>query len=245
VAVPVFVTSAGADEYTVSGSDHAVLPGMPLFTLSGELFALAAPDGARVRAPSVRQAAERLLARASSGDRRSSFGLGYQIPEGGVADIFGREGALVTAVLAGGPGDAAAIRVGDVLLAVGGVTIDSVETAARLLSTAAIGTPTVLRVRRGARVSEIEATPSPAYEVAALAHSSADVAPAPEARALFPAAVLEASAIPATARVISVNGRPVTARAQVQRELRLARQPIPVLLRAGGNQFFASVAPSR
>jgi S1-C subfamily serine protease len=245
LAVPVFVTSVGPDEYTIGAVNDALLPGMPVFNLAGELFAIAAPDGRAVRAIPVRQAAERMLARASSGERRSSFGLGFQVPTGRLLETFGTEGVLISNVLPGGPGDAADMRVGDVLLAVGDVQIDSADTAARLLSTTAIGTPTTLRVRRGPRVSDIQATPAFAYEIAALARSSIDVPAGPEARVLFPPSVLKASAIPPSAQVVSVNGRTLTTRAQVQRELRLARQPVPVLLREGNNQFFAAVEPMR
>jgi membrane-associated protease RseP (regulator of RpoE activity) len=245
VAVPVFVTSVGPDEYTIGAINDALLPGMPVFNLAGELLAVSAPDGRTVRAIPVRQAAERLLTRAATGERRSSFGLGFQLPSGRLSEIFGNEGVIISEVLAGGPGDAAEIRLGDVLLAVGDVQIDSADTAARALSRAGIGTPVTLRVRRGARVSEIDVIPAFAYEIAALARSTGDVAVGPEARVLLPAAVLEASAIPPSARVVSVNGRALTTRAQVQRELRLARQPVPLLLRAGNTQFFAAVEPTR
>jgi S1-C subfamily serine protease len=245
IAMPVFVTSVGREGYTIGAVNDGLLPGMPVFNLAGELFAVAAPDGREVRAIPIRQAAERMLARASTGERRSSFGLGFQPPTGRLADIFGSEGVLVTEVLPGGPADAADIRFGDVLLAVGDVTIDSADTAGRALSTAPVGAPTTLRMRRGARVSEIKAMPAAAYEIVALARSGVDLSLAPEARALFPAVVLQASTIPPSARVVSVNGRTVTTRAQVQRELRLARHPIAVLLRHANNQFFASVEPSR
>ena len=245
VAVPVFITSVGAEGYTLGAVNASLLPGMPVFNLAGELLAIAAPDGQTVRAIPVSQTAERMLARASSGDRRSSFGLGFQVPTGGLADTFGKEGVVISEVVPGGPGDAGEMRVGDVLLAVGDVQIVSADTAQRALSTAAFGTPTTLRVRRGARARDIEATPAVAYEIAALARSQADVAQGPEARVLFAASVLEAAAIPPSARVVQVNGRTLTTRVQVQRELRLARRPLPVLVRQGSDQFFAAVEPVR
>jgi hypothetical protein len=113
------------------------------------------------------------------------------------------------------------------------------------LNTATPGGETTLRLRRAGRTLDLAATPVFAYEIAALARGQADTAAAPEARALFPAALLDASAIPPSARVIAVNGRPGVTRAQVQRELRLARQPIPVLLRVGRAQFFVAVDPVR
>jgi S1-C subfamily serine protease len=245
LAVPVFVTSVVPDHYTLGAVNDALLPGMPVFNLAGELFAIAAPDGRTVRGIPVRKAAERLIARASSGERLSAFGLGFQAPSGRLTDIFGTDGVVISDVLPGGPGDAADVRVGDVLLAVGDVQIDSTDTATRALSTAAIGTPTALRVRRGARVSDLRATPAVAYEIAALAGSGADGPPGPEARVVFPANMLEAAAIPPSARVVSVNGRTLTTRAQIQRELRLARRAIPVLVRDGSHQFFAAVEPTR
>jgi S1-C subfamily serine protease len=245
LAVPVFVTSVASDRYTMGAVNDALLPGMPVFNLAGELFAIAAPDGRTVQGIPVRQATERLLARASSGERRSGFGLGFQAPSGRLTDIFGTEGVVISEVLPGGPGDAADVKVGDVLLAVGDVQIDSAETATRALSTAAIGTTTILRVRRGGRVAEVQATPAVAYEIAALARSNIEVATGSDARVLFSADVLEASAIPFTARVVSVNGRTRTTRAQIQRELRLARRAVPVLVRDGTHQFFVAVEPSR
>jgi S1-C subfamily serine protease len=245
LAVPVFVTGVGTGWYTIGAVHDAVLPGMPVFNLTGELFAVAAPEGREVRAIPVRQAAERMTARAAAGERQSSFGLGFQALSGQLTDVFGTEGVIITAVLAGGPADAADIRVGDVLLTVGDEQIDSVETATHALSTATIGTPAVLRVRRTTREHDMAVTPALAYEIAALARGSADGVTGPEARAVFPAARLTASDIPPSARVLSVNGRTLTTRAQVQRELRLARQAVPVLLRQDSIQFFVAVAPSR
>lgn len=245
LAAPVFVTGVGPDDYTFGAVNDALLPGMPVFNLAGELFAIAAPDGRTLRGLPVRQAAERMLTRAATGERLSSLGLGFQVPTGRLSETFGNEGVIISEVLPGGPGDAADIQVGDVLLAVGEVLVDSADTAARALSTAAIGTPIKLRVRRGARVSDIQAAPAFAYEIAALARSTVDIPAGPEARVLFPAAVLEASSISPSARVVSVNGRALTTRAQVQRELRQARRPIPLLLRDGDNQFFAAVEPMR
>jgi S1-C subfamily serine protease len=244
-AVPVFVTSIGPDNYTIGGVVDALMPGMAVFNLAGELSAIAAPDGRTVRAIPVRAAAERMLARASSGERHSAFGLGFQALTGRLTAPFGNEGVVISEVLPGGPADAADIQVGDVLVAVGDVPVDSEEAGVRALTTAAIGAPTTLRVRRGTRARDVEATPVGAYEIAALARSRLDVAPGPEARVLFPPSVLAGSAIPPLARVLSVNGQALTTRAQVQRVLRLARRPVPVLLRDADSQFYAVVEPTR
>lgn len=245
IAVPVFVTAVGRDRYTIGAVNESILPGMPVFNLAGELFAIAAPDGREVRAIPAREAADPLIARASTGERLSSFGLGFQAPSGLLTRTFGEQGVVITEVLEGGPADLADIQVGDVLLAVGGVEVDSAETATRLLSSAEVGTATRLRLRRTGRIRDVNVTPALAYEVAALARAGADGPSGPEARVLFPAPLLERSAIPPSARVLSMNGRVVNSRAQVQRELRLARNPVPVLLRQGNNRFFVAIEPSR
>jgi S1-C subfamily serine protease len=243
LAVPLFVTSVERDRYAISAISSDLFPGMPVFNLSGELLAITAPDRQHVQAIPVREAAARMVARASMGERRSSFGLGFQVATGRLVDAFGREGVIVSEVIPGGPADTADVQVGDVLLAVGDARIDSADTATRVLSTATIGTAMTLRLRRNARSLDVSATPAMAYDIAALARADADAPLAPEARVLFPAAVLEKAAIPPSARVISVNGRRVTSRVQVQRDLRLAREAVPVLLRYGRSQFFVAVEP--
>lgn len=245
LAVPVFVTSVGDGRYTIGAVNGAILPGMPVFNLAGELFAIAVPAGQEMRAIPVRDAADRLIADSSTGERRSSFGVGFQAPTDLLTRTFGAEGVLVTELLAGGPADLADLRVGDVILSVGDVAIDSVETATRTLSSAQVGTSVLLRVRRAGRVRDIEVMPALAHEVAALARSTPDALSGPEARVVFPPALLASAAIPATARVISMNGRPITSRLQAERELRRTRTPVPVLLRQGNKQFFVAVEPSR
>jgi hypothetical protein len=58
-------------------------------------------------------------------------------------------------------------------------------------------------------------------------------------------AQLDAARIPPSARVLSVGGRRVSSRAQLQRQLRAAKQSMLVLLKHGDHQFFAAIAPSR
>jgi S1-C subfamily serine protease len=135
--------------------------------------------------------------------------------------------------------------VGDVILSIGDVAIDSVETATRTLSSAQVGTSVLVRVHRAGRARDIEVTPALAHEVAALAQTRADASDGPEARVVFPPTLLDSAAIPATARVISMNGRPITSRAQAERELRRSRTPVPVLLRQSTKRFFVAVEPSR
>jgi S1-C subfamily serine protease len=245
VAMPIFITGVGGDHYTIGGINESILPGMPVYNLAGELFAIAAPDGREIRALPVREAAPRLLARASAGERHASFGLGFQALTGALTRTFGERGVVVTEVIPGGPADLADIQPGDVLLTVGDVEIDSVDTAARALGVTTVGTPTPVQVMTGRRVRDIEVTPALAYEVAALARTSTVSESGLEARVVIPVPLLEAAAIPPAARLLTVNGRAVISRAQVRRDLRLARNPVPVLLRYDDEQFFAVIEPIR
>lgn len=243
IAVPVFVTAVGADSYTLGAVSGSLLPGMPVYTLAGELLAIAASDGSEVRAFPATQASERLLARAATGERRSSLGLAFQAVAGRLTDAFGDRGVVVTDIVPGGPADLADIQAGDVLLSADDVDLDSTDTATRTLSSRTVGTATRLRVLRNGRTRDVDVTPALAYEVAALARGNVTANPGLEARTVLSAAALESAAIPLTARMLSVAGRPVTSRAQAQRELRRARGPVPVLLRHDDTQYFAVLEP--
>jgi len=245
VAVPVFVTGTGGDRFTITALNDDIRRGMPIYTLQGELLAIAAPDGAEVLAFPAREAAARLIARAAAGERRSSVGVTLQQPVGALARTFGDTGVVVTDVVTGGPADQAGLQAGDVLLAIGDIDVDSVDTARRALSSREIGIPTTLRIVRGGRGRTIEVTPALAYEVAALARARAqDATPGLEVGILFPAPVLDREGVPPAARVISINGRPISSLAQARRELRPGRSPALMLLRQGDDRFFAAIDPT-
>jgi C-terminal processing protease CtpA/Prc len=239
LAVPVFVTSVSGNRFRVGALNDSVLPGMPLFDLDGALFAIAAGARHEGAAFPVRDAANRLIALATDGQRQASFGVSLQRLAGGLAEVFGDAGVLISDVVAGGPADLAGIEAGDVLLGVGDTDVDSPETAAAALGSAAVATETTLRMRRDGRARAVVATPAQSYAVASLALTRADDA-GPEARALFPAPLLHRAGVPATARVLSVNGRAVTTRAQAERELRRSPQ-VALLVRHDGHQFFAAI----
>jgi hypothetical protein len=57
--------------------------------------------------------------------------------------------------------------------------------------------------------------------------------------------VLDSAGIPGTARVLAMNGREVSSRAQADGELRRSRAPVPLLLRQGDHQYFAAIGPAR
>lgn len=244
VAIPVFITAVDGERYTIGAMGGSIVPGMPLYNLDGELIAIAAPEPNGIRAFPAAAAAQRLIAQATAGERPSSIGVAFQQINGLLTRAFGDGGVIITEVVAGGPAGVAGLQDGDVLLAIGEEEVESADRAARALSSMAAGTPTSLRVSRNGRVRVIAVTPALAYDVAARARASAgDDAPGIEARVLLPAAVLERAGIPATARVLSINGRAASSLAQARRELRTGRNPMPVLLRHGDHRFFAALEP--
>jgi hypothetical protein len=91
----------------------------------------------------------------------------------------------------------------------------------------------------------VQVTPALAYQVSWLSRQVRRGAPEVEARAVFPAEWLEVSSIPLNARVLSVNGRVVSSRTQVDRELRRGGSPLRVLVRDGDHQFFGAIGPAR
>ncbi len=241
IAVPVFITSVESARYSIGPMNGGVMPGMPVYNVDGELLALAG-DGRDGHAFPVRDAADRLIARASAGERLASFGIAFQDLAGLLTGIFGDKGALISDVVAGGPADGAGLQPGDVLLAVGDIDVDSAATATQALSSVQVGTATVLRVQRTARVRAVDVTPVLAYEVAALARAG-ERPSGPEARTIFPRPLLDRAGVPATARVLSINGRAVSSGAQAQREWRRVRRPVALSLLHDNRRFFAAVEP--
>jgi S1-C subfamily serine protease len=245
-AVPVFITGAEGNRYTVGATEGSLLSGMPIYNLDGELLAIAAPERIGVGAVPAGTAAQRLIARAAAGERLSSIGIAFQQLDGRLTHTFGEQGVVITDVVPGGPADSAGLQAGDVLLAIGEVDVDSAETATRALQAIAVGVPTSLRVSRNGRVRVLAVTPTVAYEVAALARASTDGdAAGVDARVLLPAQVLAGAGIPPAARVLSIDGRPASSIAQARRQLGAARNPMAVLLRHGDHRFFAAIEPIR
>ena len=239
IAAPVFVTSVGQDRYAIAG--HSLPSGVPLYTLQGELLAIVVNDGAEAYAVPVKDAASRLTSLAATGQRRTAIGIFFQQPTLALAEVVGPRGILVTDVVGGGPADVAGVEPGDLLLAVGNATVDTIETATRVVRELPASTAATLRVRRGREELSVAVTPLPAYEIAALARVHADDATGPEARALFSDAQLEQGGLAPNARILSVNGRALTSRRDVERELTRTRTPLVVLVRQGEHQFFAVI----
>jgi S1-C subfamily serine protease len=66
IALPLFVMNVAEDRYTLTATTSRTVRTMPLYNLEGELLAIAVNDGSEWQAFPARDAAERLLARASA-----------------------------------------------------------------------------------------------------------------------------------------------------------------------------------
>lgn len=245
VTVPLFVTTVGPDRYGVTAGATPLFHSMPFYTLEGELVGIISRDGGEWQAFPAAAALPRLLARAAKGERQASIGVAFQELTPPLHEAFGEGGALISDVVEGGPADLAGVQPGDVLVRIGEVDVASVDAAVTTINTVAVGTVTTLDVRRAGRRRSAQVTPSVAHRVAWLAGAERSGSVAPEAGTLFPRTVLEASHVPGDARVLSVNGRVVSNRAEIDRELRRGGLPLRVLLDDGEKQFFVAVAPGR
>lgn len=242
IAIPLFVTSVAPDRYTVSGSGWRVVQTMPVYTVEGKLLAIIPGDGPDGHALPAAPAVQRLRARASTGERLASIGAAFQELTPPLRQAFGEGGVLLSDVVEGGPADLAGAQAGDVLLRVGQTDVTTIEQAVAAVNAMAVGTATMLEVRRSDGRRSVQVTPSAAYRVAWLARGQgSSAAGAVEARVLFDAEVLDRLGVPPDARVLSVNGRAVSSHAQLERERRRARLPLRVLLHDGDKQFFAAI----
>ena len=244
VAVPVVVVSVNGDRWELNADRASLMPAMPVYTLAGQLAAIILRDDEQARAAAAQPVIDQLVARARTGRRRLSFGLAYQDLTGAVTPLFGEKGIVVTHVVVGSPGDQAGLLPGDVLVAIGDAVVTSTATAASALASLALDTPTSVTTHRRGQSRTVTITPALAYAVAALERAAPERT-APVARALFPADDLARAGIAGAARVLALDGRTVTTRAQVDQARRRATAPLPVLLQQGDVRFFAAIEPRR
>ncbi len=236
--IPVFVSSVAPGRYRVTAT-QGLSPGMPVYNLAGELIAIA--DGVDTAWP-----IEHALGQVASADRSSSFGLEYQFIDAPLRPRFGDAGVIVVRVVADGPADAADIREGDVIAAVGGTTLSGGTDAAAVLSSQPAGSVTTITVRRGRRSLSLEARAVDAYAMAAVARVATTVTETSvPAEALFDSASLAAAGVPARAGVRLINGQPVSSLAQAKREVGRIRGDVVVLVEHRGRQSFALIGPAQ
>jgi S1-C subfamily serine protease len=130
IVAPVFVTAASEDSYAID-AHGAALSGMPLYNLDGQAFAIATGSAHGTAYP-AREALERLTVRAASGRAiDAALGMTFQALTAPLVRVFHPTGALVTSVVPSGPAASAGIVHGDVVTAIGEMTVDSPEGRAK------------------------------------------------------------------------------------------------------------------
>jgi S1-C subfamily serine protease len=145
-------------EYNVSPELRAEFAGGGLFGLDGRLLGIVARCGGRQAALPTSEV-RRLLADTASGDRlRDVFGLGLSALDERARDYFHSDsGLLVVSIRRASAADVGNVRPGDVILAVGGVSVARGASAELVRRVASADSLTILR-QRGRAVASISLT---------------------------------------------------------------------------------------
>ena len=243
--VPLFVVSSGPDRIDLGGSDTSLESGMPVHDLEGALVGIVADRSSGYAIP-IARAVARTIPRASTRQRLGAIGITFQPFTPALRPLFGEKGVLISDAVTGAPANAAGIRAGDVLLAVDTRSVDSPAAAVDALRQLQPGSTTVLTLNRRGREMEVTVAAATAYEVAARARKiRVDASSLPHVSALFDQSSLDAAVIPDSARVLSINWKRLTSKAQVDRERRAARGPLPIHLLIGDAVSIVALEPGR
>lgn len=176
---------------------------------------------------------------------RASLGLSLQEIPLPLRGRMGDKGMLVTHVVPGGPADTAGVQAGQVLRAVGGAEIGTVEDLSASQASLQIGGPVTLEFGTSSPVITT-LTPTSVYEVASLSRAaSAEPSSGIPAHLLLTPAAMMSADIPVGAVIVRVDGRRVTSQTQGLRELRRARPPAILHAYYDGVWFFAGVEATR
>ena len=242
---PVFITRVIEGGYEIGAPGAPLLPGTPIYTTAGELIAVAG-DGPMAFA--AQTAIERLLMFERAGVARpGSLGLMLQPLDSKLASVFGAAGVVICDVVPDGPAAAAELLSGDLLLRVGDTPVSSIDDAQRRIAALPLHTPTTVTVRRNGSDRAVVIAPAAAFDIAAMLRGRpARIAgEQPSAREIFDLPELKASGIEADDRVLAVNQRPVTSRAEAMHELTRAPRVVLGYFDRHGTRFFAVVEPAR
>jgi S1-C subfamily serine protease len=234
IVAPVFIGAMREDGYLLTGASGAVLPGMPVADLDGLVLAVAGAGAVPVRAHAVAPALARLRRRAQGGaGLPRTIGVSLQALEGELARALG-PGAAVVAEAGAGP-----LSPGDVLLAVAGRPVASLDHALDAIARLAPGVEVPVTVRRATRERDVTVTPRVTLDRPAATTAEAGAPDAPLAADTFPRATLQRAGLPADARVLSVAGARPRTPEEAARLAARARPPVVVRLHHRGRAFLA------
>jgi S1-C subfamily serine protease len=238
IVVPAFVGAAGGRHYTVAVADGLLPPGMPIYDLQSEVFALVSEESSR--AYPVREALERLRTLASAGNGMPrTIGLCLQTVTPELTELVGEGGVLISDVLEGSPAAEAGLRAGDLLIRVAGASTLTPEAASKAIASLQTGEAAPLTVLRSGKESDFQVRPVETL-VSHACSTRAEPLDAMRAAELFSALRLPAASVSRDASVLSVDGAEMSARllASLRRSPSKSRL---VHVQSAGRRLFAVI----
>lgn len=236
-AAPVFVSGTADAEARVRMTTANLVPGTPIYTIDGEVFAIASGGAplASLVAPAVTRLRERMAAGQS---RRGALGLIFQPLDAALQAHYGTGGVLVADVVPEGPASDGGVQPGDLITAIGGAAVASADEARHTIGTLAPGTSTEIRLLRSRKPLTMQLTASSALGLRALRWAERWSTDAPDARTLLDEATREAAGLLPQSRILSVAGRRVTTAAEGRTQLRRTRGPVLLYVEDERGRFF-------
>ncbi len=234
---PVFVTAAPDAERRIRTTTADLAPGTPLFTVAGEVFAVAV-GGSDPSAVLVASAVGRLRDRIASGQaRRGALGLTFQPMDEHLLKVYSSPGVLVADVVPQGPADDAGVRPGDFITAIGAAAVTSIDEVQRLIAQLTPGAPVRLQLLRNFRplAIDVAATSALGLRVRQLARSPSA---GPQALTLLSADEQAAADLLPRSRILLINGLAVASADDARTQLQRARSPIVLYVEDERGRFF-------
>ena len=223
---PVFVTAAPDAERRIRTTTAELAPGTPIFTISGEVFAVV-PSADEPSAVLVAPAMSRLRDRIASGQaRRGALGVTFQPVEGDLAKIYPGVGVLLADVAIRGPADDADLLPGDFITAIGGTAVSSIDEAQQVIAELKPESPVTVELIRDGEPLTIEVLATSALGMRVRQSPRPPVTDAPEARALLDEDELAPNGLQGRSRILAIDGVPVVDTATARAQLRRARPPV-------------------
>jgi hypothetical protein len=243
---PVFVMAAPDADRRVRTTSGDLLPGTPLYTTAGEVFAIAAGDGdpsAALIAPAVARLRERI---ASGQARRGAIGVTFQPLDGLLLAAFKGDGVLVADVAPYGPADDAGIEPGDLVTAVGDTDVRSPDAARQAIAALAPQSTVTIQLLRAGKPLALEMTSSSALGLRIRQAPRVQEEPAPDAHSVLDPASRARADLRPHSRVLAINNTRVATTAEARTVLSRARQPLLVLyVEDERGRFFVALEPTR
>lgn len=239
--VPVFVSTGADADRRIRTTTADLITGTPLFTVDGEVFAIAAGDddpSAILVAPAMQRLRERI---ASGQSRRGALGLTFQEREGPLAEAFPGDGVLIADVALNGPADDAGVLPGDVLTAIGDIPMTTIDETRAVIAALAPDSEVTLQVSRARKPVLLTARTTSALGLRVRQVPRRPDDDAVEARRLFADAALAASDLRRNSRVLSIAGRRVASIAEARAALPRAGGAVLLYVEDDRGRFFRAV----